>query len=159
MKKILVVYYSRTGTTEKVAGQLAKKLDADLEEIVDQNSRKGVVGYLRSGRDAIRKKEIFIEPVKKDPAQYDLVVIGTPVWAFTMSAPVRTYLNSYKDKFNQIAFFTSQGGDKEQKVFKDMERLAGKPSMARMFITTKEAVNDKFAGKLDEFIQQLSARY
>ena len=46
--KVLVVYYSRTGTTRSLASALAKMLAADLEEICDCSNREGPGGYLRS---------------------------------------------------------------------------------------------------------------
>ena len=54
--KALVVYYSRTGNTKHVAEMIAGALKADLEELVDKRGREGFLGYLRSGRDAIRDK-------------------------------------------------------------------------------------------------------
>jgi flavodoxin len=41
MKKILVLYYSRTGITKVLASYIAKLLNADLEEIVDTKKRTG----------------------------------------------------------------------------------------------------------------------
>jgi flavodoxin len=43
MKKNLVVYYSRTGVTKKLALSIANMLDANREEIVDMKKRSGVI--------------------------------------------------------------------------------------------------------------------
>ncbi|MEI6774938.1 MAG: hypothetical protein WCL18_09565 [bacterium] len=43
MKKILVLYYSRTGITKKLATFIGDVLDADIEEIVDTKNRSGVM--------------------------------------------------------------------------------------------------------------------
>jgi flavodoxin len=76
-KKILVVYYSRTGNTKKIAGELAKKFSADLEAIDDSQDRSGVFNYLKSGYEAARKKECVISALKHNPSDYDIVIIGT----------------------------------------------------------------------------------
>ena len=108
--KILIVYYSRTGLTKKVGAKLAAALSADQEVITDKTERAGVIGYLRCGREAIKKEQPDIDPIKFDPAAYDLVIVGTPVWAAHMSSPIRSYLSEQKDKIKRIAFFATQGG-------------------------------------------------
>lgn len=152
---ILVVYYSRSGTTEKIARVLAEKLEADLEEIVSKNKRKGLIGYLRSGQEAAQKKLTEINKSEKNPSDYDLVIIGTPVWVGTMSSPVRSYLNHYLGKFRKVAFFSTQGSKKEQKVFKELIEVLGKEPVAKIFLTTKEVAQDNFSSSLDEFIKEV----
>ncbi len=44
--KVLIVYYSRSGQTRNIAEVIAKKLGAELEEIVDHRNRKGLLGFL-----------------------------------------------------------------------------------------------------------------
>ncbi|MCK4376551.1 MAG: flavodoxin, partial [Candidatus Brocadiae bacterium] len=77
-KRCLVVYYSRSGTTRKAAEAIAGLLGCDIEEILDRKDRSGVTGYLVSLKDSALRKPAEIEPVRRDPADYDLVVIGTP---------------------------------------------------------------------------------
>lgn len=55
--KSLVVFYSRTGNTRRVAEMIAGEMKADLQELVDKKSRKGPIALLRAGRDAIKKGE------------------------------------------------------------------------------------------------------
>ncbi|WP_430650081.1 flavodoxin family protein, partial [Bradyrhizobium liaoningense] len=75
--RILVVYYSRTGTTRKVAQSLSAALSCDSEEITEAGSRKGIFGYLRSAVEARRQIPSRIAATVRDPSLYDLVVIGT----------------------------------------------------------------------------------
>ena len=71
-RKALVVYYSRTGTTAKVGKAIAEALGADLEEITDKTSRKGITGWLKGGKDSLTKKTTPIGEIQNDPAAYDL---------------------------------------------------------------------------------------
>jgi hypothetical protein len=92
-----------------------------IERIAKEGeSRAGITGYLSAGRDASTKKLTDIDEVKFDPASYDLVIVGTPVWASTLSAPVRTYLTKLKERFNRIAFYCTCGGGKGT-AFEEME--------------------------------------
>ena len=68
MNSPLVVYYSRTGNTRKLAKIIAEKLKADIEEIEDSTSRSGPLGWLRAGRDAGLKSLTKLKPLKKDPS-------------------------------------------------------------------------------------------
>ena len=63
--KPLVVFYSRTGVTKEVGEHISKLLKCDKEEILDIKSRAGPLGYIRSGREAMRKQTPNIKPLKK----------------------------------------------------------------------------------------------
>jgi len=149
--RILVVYYSRTGITRKVAQELAKILDCDCDEIIDTVDRAGVKGYMISGRDAMLKNLTKLEPAKKDPSKYDLVVVGTPIWAGKISAPLRTYLAGNKSNLKKLAFFCTQGGSGADKACEEMERAFGKLPVAKLALLTKEVVTGQFNDKISAF--------
>ena len=150
--KTLVAYYSRTGTTRKVAQSIADSLKCDVEEIVDKKDRNGPVGYVIGGRDAMKKSLTEIE-TKKDPAEHGLVVIGTPVWAWTMCHAIRTYLTKFK--FKKVAFFCTMGGSGAENAFKDMEELCRKKPAAVLELKTKEVNNGDYSKKIDDFVKKL----
>ena len=54
--KPLVIFYSRTGWTKKVAENISKNLNCDIEEVVDHKKRNGLFRFITSGRDAMKKK-------------------------------------------------------------------------------------------------------
>ncbi|MEM4267500.1 MAG: flavodoxin [Candidatus Woesearchaeota archaeon] len=119
----LVIYYSRTGNTRLVAEMIAKELNADIEEIVDKTSREGVLGYLRAGRDAIRKKMTRIESIKKKPEKYDTIIIGQPVWGWTMVPALRTFLSKYDIGRKRVALFCTMGSSGDKKCFAETEKM------------------------------------
>jgi len=153
--KTLIVFYSRTGTTKKIAQSLAEKLGADVEEIKDTIDRSGVIGYFRAGRDGMKKQLTKIEPIKFDPSGYDLVIVGTPNWAGHVSAPIRTYLAEQKEKISKVAFFATMGSQNPAKIFTDMEEVLGKKPISIFSIQTKEAVKNEYGEKIGTFISQL----
>ena len=149
--KTLVVYYSRTGNTRKAGKEIARQLKADEEEILDVKNRSGPIGWLKSGRDAQKKILSEIKPTKKDPSKYDLTIVGTPIWAWTVSSPVRTYLS--KNKFKKVAFFCTCGGD-SGKAFVEMETASKKP-VASLVISEKELKENTYQQKIKEFVVSL----
>ena len=75
-----------------MAEKIAQELGADIEEIVDQKNRRGLVGFLRDGYDSSRGKGTLIDETKKLLENYDLVVLGTPVWNLGPTPAIRAYL-------------------------------------------------------------------
>jgi flavodoxin len=122
--KTLISYYSRSGKTEEVAKEISKNLNADLDKIIDKKKRKGIFGWLSAGRDAMKENITEIE-YKKNPKDYDLVIVGTPTWASTITPAIRTYLT--KNKFKKIAFFATASEIDGTETFKKMEALSKKP--------------------------------
>jgi len=149
--KTLVAYYSRTGTTKKVAEALVEKLGAEIEEIKDTVDRSGAKGYLLAGRDAMQKRLTVIAPVKFNPADFELVIVGTPIWAWNLAAPVRTYLTEQKDNFPRVAFFCTMGGSGDDKAAAEAEKIIGKKISALLALKTVEVVKNEFIDKLDKF--------
>jgi len=153
--KTLVVFYSRTGTTRRVAEVIAAELAADVEEIVDKKSRGGPLGWLSGGRDATLRRTAEIEEPKNDPAGYDLVVIGSPVWAWSMTPAVRAYLKRQKERLPQVAFFALAGSSGAEKTVAAMAALAGKEPRATLALARGFGLSDKLLERARHFARGL----
>jgi len=156
MARTLVVCFSRTGHTRWIAERLAQRLDADLDVITEKTSRRGLRGYLRSGYEATFEREAPIDAGVFDPARYDLVVIGTPVWNASVSSPVRTYLQRHRHAFKAVAFFLSFGGRGEAKVFRQMHQAAGRSPLGTLAIRDAEREQPVTQRRLEAFVEHLS---
>ena len=154
--KILVVYYSRTGLTKKIATLISTKLKADIDEVIDKKDRSGAMGYMRAGKDAM-KNELTSITFTHDPKDYDLVLIGGPVWAWTVTPAVRTYLDKNVDalKIKRVAFFASQGSSGSDKKFKAMEDVIGMKPIATLTINGKDFKSNTYESKVDEFVSSI----
>ncbi len=113
MAKILVVYYSLTGNTKFIAKHIGNELNADIEEIKPINDLDPESGskYFWGGMKATMKIKPKLEELKYNPLEYDLVVIGTPVWAWTLSPPIRSYCSEFNLEGKKVALFTSSSGN------------------------------------------------
>ena len=103
--KTLVVYYTRTGNSKFAAETIAAELGADMEEVVDLKSRQGKLAYMSCGRDAMSGKETEIAQTNRNPADYDLIVIAQPVWAWSPTPAIRTYVNKNDLSGKKVALF------------------------------------------------------
>jgi len=153
--KVLVVYYSRTGATRRLAEALAKALQADIEPITDRKNRSGIFGYLRSLAESLQKRGAAVEPMKTDPRSYDLVVIGTPVWAWSVSSPVRSYLAANRRRLPDVAFFCTMGSRGGERAFEEMQAIAGKAPRAGCAVTAREAASEAYGTHIAQFMEQL----
>jgi len=156
--KTLIVFYSRSGRTKKVAKSIASQLKCDVEEIFDTKNRKGIPGFLSAGSDANLKKLTIIKGIKKDPSLYDLVIIGTPVWSSNISAPIRTYIFLYKKELKKAAFFCTRLGTDAAKIFKDMESVSQKKPLAVLELTSGEVKRNLYTQKIKGFINKLKSK-
>ncbi len=153
--KTLVVYYSRTGTTRKVAEIIKEKLRGDIEEITAEANFFGLLGYMRCGFQAFYKKMPKIRAVGFDLGSYDFVVIGTPVWAGNMSSPIRTFLAQQKENFKQVAFFCTHSSTGCGNTFNDMSALVGKEPIARLGLQARAVAKEEYAGAIEEFVYEI----
>ena len=151
----LIAYYSRTGKTKRVAEAISDSLGADIEEIIDIKNRDGIRGFLLAAKDSVTKRFTQIKPTQRDPALYDLVIVGSPVWAFTVTPAIRTYLAENKDRFKKIAFFCTQDSAGAGRAFKVMERLCAKRPEATLELTAEEITKEKYIIPVKEFIRKI----
>lgn len=152
--KILIAYYSRTGITEKVAEIVGSELNADIERIDDNDKYKGPIGYMKGGKDAMMGKASKINPTVKDPADYDLTIIASPVWASRMAPGVRTYIEENKDRFQEIAGFATCGSSGGEKTLEQISEECGKPLAAEMIINSKD-LEKNLNKKINSFINKI----
>ncbi|MBO4284794.1 MAG: NAD(P)H-dependent oxidoreductase [Alphaproteobacteria bacterium] len=129
-KKVLVAYFSATGTTAGVAERLAKATGGDLFEIkpvepytdadldwTNKQSRSSVEMADRSSRPAIASK---IE----DMSKYDVVFVGFPIWWYREPSIIDTFMESYDFTGKTIIPFATSGGSGMGDASKIMQSLA-----------------------------------
>ncbi len=148
-----VVFYSKSGNTKKIAKIVSEKLGSDLEEIKDLKNRKGFFGFMISGFEAVTEKPSKIAQIEKNPENYDLVIVCTPVWAGSLSSPVRTYLQNYGKSIKKIAFIACCGL-KPNKTFNQMQKLSKEP-INSLYLTEEDMRTDNYILKIDNFIENI----
>ncbi|HME54166.1 MAG TPA: flavodoxin [Candidatus Lokiarchaeia archaeon] len=150
------MYYSRSGTTKKVAETIASKLGCEIEELVDTQKRKGIIGFLKSGRQAIKGTLTTLQPIKNDVSQFDMVVLGTPVWGGHMSVPILTFITQNKENLPDIALFMTAGGTgNEENISSAVEMLSGKKIKATLNLSASQVKKDQFMEKLQAFVDAI----
>ena len=121
MKK-LVVFYSLEGNTKLIAGSIAEEVNADIVELKPKKdiSSKGFMKYVWGGKAVTMKTKPELLPLDKNPRDYDLLFIGTPVWAWSYAPALKTFFSEYELSRKKIALFCCHGGGKG-KIFDKMK--------------------------------------
>lgn len=115
-KKVLVVYFSATGTTKDAARKVASATGGELYEILpeqpytsadlnwqDRQSRSSMEMNNPASRPAIKSR-------KADIADYDIIFIGYPVWWDLAPRAVNTFIESHDLKGKTVIPFATSGG-------------------------------------------------
>lgn len=125
MKKA-VVFYSLSGNTQAAAKEIAEGIGADLIELKlvkpfpTEKSKQLALG----GMQAMFGMKPAIQELSKNIKEYDVLILGTPIWAGTIAAPVHSFLNKYQVLDKIVAVFTfSGGGDNKRCIAKLSKRL------------------------------------
>jgi len=113
--KPLVIFYSLEGNTKFIADAIAKAAKADILEIKPKKeiNTKGFMRFLWGGGQVVMREKPHLLPFDKNPQDYDVIFIGTPVWAFSYSAPLNTFFHNAGLKGKKFALFVCHGGVKK----------------------------------------------
>lgn len=137
MPYILCVYYSRTGSTEKLMREIAAELNCEAVKLDDGVDRSGMRGWFRSGMQAMARRLPKVKPFKTalPLGVYDLVIIGTPVWAGRCSAPVRSFLSQYGEELRRVAYVITRSSEvRYEDVFDQMDLYVHTPRIGGVSI-------------------------
>lgn len=158
MKKVLVAYYSRLGATEELARQLAARLDAEIDTIrLPSPAYVGLPGYWRGIWHALRHHLPDIT-CERDPADYAFLVVGSPVWAGGLSAPVRAYLTRFAGHIGPIAaFWVSGSGRAYPGLALEIEELTDRVPLATSSFSRHEVLKGTPGDKLDVLARDIRA--
>lgn len=98
--KILVVYFSCTGTTEYIAKYVAEILEADIYEIVPESPyTEADLAYYTDGRADQEQNDPDVRPAisggVENMDEYDTIILGYPIWHGQAPRIISTFLESY----------------------------------------------------------------
>lgn len=123
--KILVLSYSQTSNTKAVATEIATKLGADIDEIIPVELYEAdfQATVARGKKELDEKAYPEIRPLAKNPADYDVIFLGYPIWFGTFAPPVFTFLNQVDLSGKKIVPFCTFGSGGLESSLKDLAAL------------------------------------
>jgi flavodoxin len=117
--KVAVIYFSLEGNTKYVAEKIAKELDADIIQLipVKEYPTGKVSKFFWGGKSSAFREIPKLESYQFIPDNYDLVILGTPIWAGTFVPPLRTFLRKVNLTGQKVALFACCSGGSAEKCF------------------------------------------
>lgn len=150
-KNVLIVFFSHSGSTRKIAEEIEKSVGGDLLDL------KVVKDYPREYKELVKqaKEEIKIDftpeliPCFIDFSDYDIVFIGSPNWLNTVAPPVKSFLRNNNFTGKIIIPFCSHGGGGEGSVFSTIEMES-----KNVVMKSDLSIYGDGRGKLDKLIEK-----
>jgi len=160
--KALVIFYSRSGNTRRAAGLIAGALEARgaevvSEELVDKRSREGFGGLLRAGLDATFGRATAIQAPKADVAGFDVVVVGTPVWAWAGTPAARAFCRTWGRRAKRTALFCTLMNSTPGGTFKALSSALQDEPLATLALSHRDLKDEAALGaRVEAFAAQLT---
>lgn len=112
MSKTIVIYHSYTGHTKMVADYIKEKLNCDILELKPKtpfsNDYQTVVDMYEN--NSINDKVIELEEININLDEYDKVILGSPVWWYTITPVIASFLKKYDLSKKEIYPFATNAG-------------------------------------------------
>lgn len=157
--KTLIVYYSYTGNTKKIANAIKNNLNCDILEVTPKipfsNDYDEVVAEYQN--NSIKDKYIEINDIGIDLKEYDKIIIGSPVWWYTICPVITSFLKKYDLSGKKIYPFATNAGWLG-KTFKDIETLCPNSEVKKGMNIVFESYTDNLVTskqEIDKWIKEI----
>lgn len=110
--KRLIIYYSYGGNTKKIAEMIQKSVGCDMEEIKTVQPYTGdYMAVVDQGKQEVDSSYMpEIQPLSVNIAEYDQIILGSPIWWYTFAPAVKTFLSQYDLSGKEVVPFSTNGG-------------------------------------------------
>lgn len=160
MKKILIVYYSYSGNTRKLAQMIKERTGGDLWEIklVDPYPETYEEISERAKREQKEENYPLLLGEAPDLENYDTVIIGTPNWWGSLAWPVYSFLQKYDLFGKTVLLFSTHGGSGVGNLKKELAKYCPQTERAPLFSVYGADV-EKNTDSLDQWLEMINKRY
>lgn len=148
MSKVLVVVYSWTGTSRRLAQMLCTWQHWALGEIHEARPGRGTA---RCILDSILHRQPDIRYAGPEPHDFDAVVLVSPVWAHRLAGPMRSFVASRRSRLRSVAVISMSDHEAATSAVREVAQILGCRSLVDASITRQELENGSFAPKLESF--------
>jgi len=155
--KTLIVYYSLTGNTKFIAESIKDEIDADIlgiKPVKELDSEKSS-RFFWGGFQSTMKKKPKLEPFDINPLDYDLIILGTPVWAWNFTPPIRTFISKHDLSGKKVAIWSCSDGGTEKAIMKLKDELKGADIITSLSLTTPLKKPEESKKKAIEWAKQV----
>lgn len=152
--KSIVVYYSRSGNTKKVADRIRKRFLSD-ELVIEPKEKYGnyVSALIRMEMEVIKDKSVEFKNPNYDFSDYDVVFLGFPVWGKEMPDFMQNYISVCDFSGKTVIPFATAGTNGREKALKSVEKIVETCDSELYFYT-----NLLSKGNVDEWLDRVERK-
>ena len=156
MNKTLVVYFSASGTTRKIAEMIAEVGDFSLYEITPKElyTSDDLNWMNKKSRSSVEMSNKKIRPEITDTdahiKEYDTIILGFPIWWYVAPTIVNTFLEKYDFSGKKIVLFETSGGSGFGNTVKEL-----KPSAPGAEIVEGKLLNRANKQEIEKWVKSL----
>jgi len=154
--KTAVVFYSLDGNCALAAEEIKTLLNADLIRLqtMDEKKRGKIGKFFWAGGMMFSKKLPQLKPFTFNPSDYDLIIIGAPVWAGSPAAPVKTFITNAAITGKKIAIFVCHAGGMGDSLVKLKTLLTGNDIIAEVDFLSAAKNAEEMKKKVGEWVKE-----
>ena len=157
--KTAIIYYSYEGNCALVSKIIKEALNADIFEIktVNEKKRTGFGMYFWGGAQVVWRIKPALKPLSVDLNAYDLIILGTPVWAASPAPAIISFLHRNKITGKKLALFCCHGGGMGKTLGKLKALLSGNSIAGEIdFVYAARKNPDELKQKINEWLKTFS---
>jgi flavodoxin len=158
--KTLIAYYSYEGNCAFIAEKIKAAIpDADVLRLATQDDRpRGFfTKYLWGGKQVLSGKKPALKDYRVEINSYELIILGTPVWAWSYSPAMASFLSQTKIEGKRLALFCCHGGGKGKTLEKLKAALPGNTFAAEVDFREPLKASAGVQKKLDAWLKTLAS--
>ena len=157
MNKILVVVYSYTGTSLRLAQLLCAQMAWPMGEITETRPRAGAWGTLQCVADSLLRLRPPILYVGPDLEDFQTVVLISPIWVYRLAGPMRSFVAERFINLDRAAVISVMGSKGGPNAVAEIDVLTGHAPLLATAFTAREVEDGSCAGRLRAFGSALQA--
>ena len=161
--KIAIIYHSETGNTRHIAQHIASVIpDSRLIEVTDHSHHSALTRFLMRCKAARSEDKTKIEPAHLDVHEFDLLVFGSPVWAFKPTPAIHSMIDALAncDKKRAAAFVTCGGRPGQSRdVFQKWIEARGMVFAGFKSIDQKKIEDDAVNADIAAFVKEVAPKF
>ncbi len=151
MSPVLVVTYSLSGTSQRLAQRLCDLNGWELAQVVESRPRGGASCTWRCVLDSLLRRRPAITYAGPPPERFDAVVLVSPIWAERLSGPMRSFVTQYAPRFKRVAVISVMASRGAPNAVAEIGRIVRQSPLLDTAFLTREVDDGSCVARLESF--------
>lgn len=155
---VLVLYYSRSGNTEAMAREIARRFQADIRKLTTESYTLDFKGWINANTDAWNQNAAVIEPEAIDLSNYNLIILGSPIWYFRPAPPLWTFVEKNNFQGKTVVLFNTFNSRFKSEHIHEFQQLINKKGgrfLDHLYVRRGRIFNQISGNELINRVQEL----